>query len=56
MLEPEVIADAIVSQVVSGYGSQIFCPSNLSIISGIRGFPHWLQEAVRGAQKNVLQL
>jgi all-trans-retinol dehydrogenase (NAD+) len=56
ILDPKDIADAIISQVVSGNGGQIFCPSFLSVLSGIRGFPHWMQESIRGSQKSTIKV
>jgi hypothetical protein len=44
---PEDVADRIVSQVLSGFGSQIIVPPSLSWTSMIRGLPGWLQESLR---------
>jgi hypothetical protein len=44
---PEDVADRIVNQVLSGFGSQIIVPQSLGWTSMIRGFPGWLQEALR---------
>lgn len=45
--EPEEVADAIVSQLYSGYGAQITIPSSFWWTSLLRGLPSWLQEGVR---------
>ncbi|RGP81823.1 hypothetical protein FLONG3_18 [Fusarium longipes] len=44
---PEEVADRIISQVLSGFGSQIIVPTSLSWTSLIRGLPGWLQESLR---------
>ncbi|KAF4631387.1 hypothetical protein G7Y89_g6745 [Cudoniella acicularis] len=54
ILTPEEVSNAIVSQILSGRGAQIILPPKISIISGIRGFPTWLQEKIRGGQHNVI--
>jgi len=47
ILPPEEVADKIVRQVLSGRSGQVYVPSHMSYISGIRGFPAWLQENLR---------
>ncbi|KAF9875087.1 hypothetical protein CkaCkLH20_07353 [Colletotrichum karsti] len=49
ILEPEEVADAITGQVFSCRGAQLFMPANTWWISATRGFPSWLQEAMRDA-------
>lgn len=44
---PEDVANIIVSQVLSGFGSQIIVPQSLGWTSSIRGLPGWLQESLR---------
>jgi hypothetical protein len=44
MVEPEVVADAVVKQLYSGDSGQIVVPSSLSLATGIRGWPHWLHQ------------
>ncbi|KAK6357730.1 hypothetical protein TWF718_002039 [Orbilia javanica] len=39
----------IVEQLYSGYGSTVVIPDNLGFATGIRGWPHWLQETLRNA-------
>nr|RBQ88511.1 hypothetical protein FVER53263_00048 [Fusarium verticillioides] len=51
---PEVVADRIVNQVISGFGAQIIVPSNLWWTSLIRGLPGWLQESLRNQVTLVL--
>ncbi|KAK8182089.1 hypothetical protein IWZ00DRAFT_519081 [Phyllosticta capitalensis] len=47
LLTPDVVAAGMVKQVLSCRGGQLFYPEFLSSVSGIRGFPHWLQERIR---------
>lgn len=54
ILTPETVSNAIVGQVISGQGAQIFLPKDLGIASGIRGFPTWLQEKIRGGQQKTI--
>lgn len=42
--EPEELAEEIVTQVFKGEsGGQIVSPARLNLLTGIRGFPLWLQ-------------
>jgi short-subunit dehydrogenase len=54
ILEPEHVAHAIVSQILSGYGGQIILPEGGSWVSSVRGFPLWLQEKLRTQVSMVL--
>ncbi|KAJ5385703.1 hypothetical protein N7509_008244 [Penicillium cosmopolitanum] len=54
ILEPEDVAHAIVSQILSGYGAQIILPASGSWVSSVRGFPLWLQEKLRTQVSLVL--
>ncbi|KFH44231.1 Short-chain dehydrogenase/reductase family 16C member-like protein [Hapsidospora chrysogenum ATCC 11550] len=47
MLTPDVIADGIVAQLKERRGGQVIIPKRASIASGVRGWPHWLQELLR---------
>ncbi|KAL1960623.1 hypothetical protein VTO42DRAFT_7202 [Malbranchea cinnamomea] len=49
-LNPEIIADAIVKQVLSGRSGQIVIPRYMTVARGLRGWPHWMQDLVRGSQ------
>ncbi|KAF2789592.1 dehydrogenase/reductase SDR family member 8 precursor [Melanomma pulvis-pyrius CBS 109.77] len=54
IIEPEEVADAIVAQIVSCSGAQVFLPSVASRSAFLRAFPNWLQEAVRsGVSKTI---
>ncbi|ORY71458.1 putative short-chain dehydrogenase/reductase 2 [Pseudomassariella vexata] len=54
-LEPQDISDAIVKQVKSGKSGQIVMPSYYGFLSGIRGFPSWLQEGIRNSRAGLLE-
>lgn len=47
LLTPEQVSDGIVDQVFSRRGGQLILPDNMCPISGIRGWPTWLQVMVR---------
>ncbi|KAF4336970.1 retinal short-chain dehydrogenase reductase [Fusarium beomiforme] len=51
---PEDVADRIVNQVLSGFGSQIIVPPSLGWTSMIRGLPGWLQESLRDTVTIIL--
>lgn len=47
-LEPETVAEAIVAQLLKGESGQLILPSRFGFAGGIRGWPSWLQEVIRG--------
>ncbi|KAI0458200.1 NAD(P)-binding protein [Xylaria acuta] len=47
MLTSEDVAEPIVAQLKSRRGGQLIIPRSASVISGIRGWPIWLQELLR---------
>lgn len=55
ILEPETVAEAVVEQVLSGHGAQLILPARLGLVSGVRGFPSWLQESMRNGVNQVLK-
>ena len=54
MMEPEVISEAILEQILSCRGGHLFIPSWAAWFSGIRGLPNWLQETIRDMFASVL--
>lgn len=54
MMEPETVVDAVVAQLLSGRSGHLILPSWLSFVSGIRGFPLWLQYSLRNRTANLL--
>ena len=47
IIEPELVADAIVAQILSCRGAQLVLPSSLNAIACLRAFPNWMQELFR---------
>lgn len=47
VMEAETVADAVVKQVLRAESAQLILPPKLSLVSGLRGWPSWLQEYVR---------
>ncbi|KAH7129851.1 hypothetical protein B0J13DRAFT_563420 [Dactylonectria estremocensis] len=47
LLTPDQIASEVVAQIKSRRGGQLIIPRSASGISGIRGWPTWLQEIIR---------
>jgi NAD(P)-dependent dehydrogenase (short-subunit alcohol dehydrogenase family) len=47
MLTSDRVADEVVAQIKSRRGGQLVIPSSATGLSGIRGWPTWLQEFVR---------
>ncbi|KAF2471295.1 dehydrogenase/reductase SDR family member 8 precursor [Lindgomyces ingoldianus] len=55
LLEPQQVADAVVNQIASCSGGQVFLPSNSAKIGALRGWPNWIQEGIRdGTSASVL--
>ena len=49
LLTADDIAKEVVAQIKSRRGGQLIIPKSVDVISGIRGWPTWLQEVVRDA-------
>ncbi|KAH7161770.1 hypothetical protein EDB81DRAFT_925474 [Dactylonectria macrodidyma] len=47
LLTPDQIASEVVDQIKSKRGGQLIVPNSASAISGIRGWPTWIQELLR---------
>jgi all-trans-retinol dehydrogenase (NAD+) len=47
MMTPDEIASRVVKQIFKRKGGQLIIPSRVSNLSGIRGWPNWLQEWLR---------
>lgn len=47
MLTVEDVARPVLAQIFSGRGAQIVVPSGLTFLSGMRGWPSWMQEGLR---------
>lgn len=46
VLDPKVVSDAVVSQVMSGRGAQIFVPRAYGLLAGLRGWPHYITQTL----------
>ena len=55
VIEPQCVADAVVNQVLSGRSAQLILPPQSVFLSGIRGWPAWMQESLRNKIGHVLQ-
>ena len=55
MLEPEVVAEAVVKQILTQRGGQIILPENKFVISLLRAFPHWIQRGITAAADKGLK-
>ncbi|KAJ9640912.1 hypothetical protein H2199_005580 [Coniosporium tulheliwenetii] len=53
MLDPEVVADAMVKQIFKGESAQIILPENMKNAAGLRGGPTWLQELLLDKSKDI---
>ncbi|KAL2150483.1 hypothetical protein VTH82DRAFT_7046 [Thermothelomyces myriococcoides] len=53
MLTSDRIADDVVAQIKSRRGGQLIIPPSATAVSGIRGWPTWLQELLRDAVASV---
>jgi hypothetical protein len=56
VLEPETVAEAIVKQVLSGYGAQLIITGRYTPVTLLRGTPSWLQEGMRNSVQDVLRM
>ncbi|KAL0932078.1 uncharacterized protein CTRU02_213031 [Colletotrichum truncatum] len=54
LLEPELVVDRIFQQIISGRSGHVCIPEEYTWVAGLRAWPHWVQERVRNAQKDVL--
>lgn len=53
-LEPETVAEAIVSQVLRGEGGQVVVPGLGHVLAGIAGWPLWVQIGMRRKYENLM--
>jgi NAD(P)-dependent dehydrogenase (short-subunit alcohol dehydrogenase family) len=52
--EPQVVADAVIRQIVDATGGQVFLPSSVSDSVILRALPNWLQEVIRANVSSVV--
>lgn len=55
ILEPEVVAEAVVKQILTQRGGQIILPENKFVISLLRAFPYWMQRSMTAAADKGLK-
>jgi short-subunit dehydrogenase len=55
IIEPTVVADAIVGQIMSCSGGQVFLPASVTKAALLRGLPNWVQESVRSDVSKTIQ-
>ncbi|KAF5599098.1 pectate lyase 1 [Fusarium pseudocircinatum] len=53
--EPNDVAEAILDHVLNGRRGNLFLPGYAGLLSGIRGFPAWMQEMIRDSKAGVLR-
>ncbi|KAI5793247.1 epidermal retinal dehydrogenase 2 [Geopyxis carbonaria] len=54
-LEPKTVAEAIAGQIWRAESAQIVLPRLFNVMGGVRGWPHWMQEAVRGRTRENMR-
>lgn len=55
LMDPQLVADDIVNQIIKAEGGQLFLPRMIKASSLYRGIPNWIQELARaGPSKDVL--
>jgi hypothetical protein len=52
--EPQVVADAVIKQIVSASGGQVFLPSTVGTAALLRALPNWVQETMRAQASSVV--
>lgn len=53
-LHPETVADAIVRQVLRGESGQVIVPGLGNLVSGIAGWPLWVQSGMRAKYQSLM--
>jgi hypothetical protein len=56
VINPQLVADAVVKQVLSGKGRQIILGAEIGWLAGIRGWPHWLSQAMIHSSDGKIKL
>jgi len=49
VLEPETVVDAIEDNLLKARSGQIILPERMTGVSGMRAWPHWMQQGARDA-------
>jgi hypothetical protein len=53
--EPETLADAIVNQLHLAQSAHLVVPGRYWLLTTARGWPSWMQEAMRNSMKDALK-
>jgi all-trans-retinol dehydrogenase (NAD+) len=53
-LEPETVAEEIVKQILTGSSGQVILPGFGSLLTLVKGFPHWLQLDTRNNGQKMM--
>ncbi|KAK3704871.1 hypothetical protein LTR37_013562 [Vermiconidia calcicola] len=56
VLDPQVVSDAVVKQILSGKGRQIIVGGGTGWLAGIRAWPHWISQAILRSGDNKIKL
>ncbi|RSL97581.1 hypothetical protein CEP52_010804 [Fusarium oligoseptatum] len=54
MMKPEDVAQVVADQIFSRRGAQLIIPPKVTWLSGVKGFPNWLQESIRDSIAKTL--
>lgn len=54
VLNPQVVASAVVQQVLAGKGKQIIIGGGIGWLSGLRAWPHWAGQALLQSMDRTL--
>lgn len=53
-LQPETVAEAIVTQILTGKSGQIILPGFGAVLTFLKGMPHWYQIGLRAKGQNIM--
>ncbi|RSL42773.1 hypothetical protein CEP54_015360 [Fusarium duplospermum] len=54
MIKPENVAQVVTDQIFSRRGAQLIIPPSFTWLSGVKGFPNWLQQSIRDSIARTL--
>ena len=56
IIDPNIVANAVVDQIISGRGRQIILGAEVGWLNGIRAWPHWLAQALIMSQDGAVDI
>lgn len=56
LLGASEVADAVIQQVLSGYGGRLIIPSQMAILTLLRGLPQWVLRLFQARDTDVVAL